>query len=265
MRSHLPRSVPYAAVAAAVMTLLSCAAAAARVCTAASGPQRVAVLELYTSEGCSSCPPADKWVSELPAKKLGAERLIPLAFHVDYWNYIGWPDPYALPRFSDRQRQHSRRRAASFVFTPQLLLNGRDYRRGLLFDDIDGKVKTINQSKPLADIKLALTNNGNALVVGVETAAKTPELRSAQLYLALYENNLVTAVKAGENKGRTLKHDFVVRELAGPFALDAHGSAHHEYTFRLDPNWKAPDLKLAAFVQQPQSGDVLQALTAACP
>ena len=264
MLSNLLGSVPYFAVVVGVMTMLSCAHAAARVCTAASGPQRVAVLELYTSEGCDSCPPADKWVSDLP-KTLGAERLIPLAFHVDYWNYIGWPDPYSQARFSDRQRQHSKRRGASFVFTPQLLLNGQDHRRGLLFDDIDEKVKVINRSKPLADIKLTLANNGSTLASSVEAAAKNPEQRGAQLYLALYENNLVTAVRAGENKGRTLKHDFVVRELAGPLALDAHGGVRHEYMFRLEAHWKAQDLRLAVFVQQAQSGDVLQALTLACP
>ena len=247
------------------MTMWLNATATASLCTAASSPQRVAVLELYTSEGCDSCPPADLWVSGLPAKKLAVSRLIPLAFHVDYWNHLGWVDPYAQARFSDRQRQHSKRRGASFVFTPQLLLNGQDYRRGLLFDDIDGKVKTINQSKPLADIKLTLNNNGSTLDSRVETVVKNTGQQGAQLYLALYENNLVTAVKAGENKGRTLKHDFVVRELVGPLALDANGGARHQHAFQLDPHWKPQDLKLAAFVQHPQSGDVLQALAAACP
>ena len=264
MMLNLLRSALYSA-AAVVMTILLSAPATANVCTAASGPQRVALLELYTSEGCDSCPPAELWVSGLPAKKLAVSRLIPLAFHVDYWDQLGWVDPFAQARFSDRQRQHSKRRGASFVFTPQLLLNGQDYRRGLLFDDIDGKVKTINQGKPLADIKLILTNNGNTLASSVEAVTKNPGQWSAQLYLALYENNLVTAVRAGENKGRTLKHDFVVRELVGPLALDANGSARHQHTFQIDPRWKAQDLKLAAFIQHPQSGDVLQALAASCP
>jgi len=244
--------------------LLSAPPGAASECTAASGPRRIAVLELYTSEGCDSCPPADKWLSELPAKNLKADRLLPLAFHVDYWNYIGWIDPFAQARFSDRQRQHSVRRRASFVYTPQLLLNGADYRRGILFDDIDSKVKSINQSKPLADIRLTLNNRGGTLDSKVEASAKNPEPRGAQLYLALYENNLVTSVKTGENKGRTLRHDFVVRELAGPFALDASGNARHQHSFQLDPQWKTPDLQLAAFVQHPQTGDVWQALAFAC-
>ena len=229
-------------------------------------PQRVAVLELYTSEGCDSCPPADKWVSGLPSKKLETSRLIPLAFHVDYWNYIGWTDPYSQARFGDRQRENNRRRGANFVVTPQLLLNGQDYRRALVFDDIDGKVSAINRTKPQADIRLKLGSSGNRLESQLEVSVGGgAEQRRAGVYLALYENNLVTSVKAGENKGLTLRHDFVVRELVGPLALDDKGTLNHTRSFQLDPRWKRHDTYLAIFVQHPQSGDVLQALTASCP
>ena len=235
-------------------------------CTAISGTQRVAVLELYTSEGCDSCPPADRWVSELPAKKLTTDRLLPLAFHVDYWNQLGWIDPYAQAAFSDRQRQHSKRRGVSFVVTPQLLLNGADYRRAALFDDIDGRVKTINSAKPQAEISIKLNNGASGLHSRVNVSvAGGAEPRRAQVYLALYENNLATVVKAGENKGRTLHHDFVVRSLVGPLALDDKGSLSHAQSFPLDPRWKPADTSLAVFVQHPQTGDVLQALSAACP
>jgi hypothetical protein len=234
-------------------------------CTAASGPQRVAVLELYTSEGCDSCPPADKWVSELPGKKLTVDRLLPLAFHVDYWNQLGWTDPFSQANFSERQRQHSKRRDVSFVVTPQLLLNGQDYRRGALFDDIDGRVRTINQSKSLADIRIGISMTNTLLLakVGVSVGGDAA-LKRAQVYLALYENNLATAVNAGENKGRTLKHDFVVRTLAGPLMLDGDGNLASTQRFPLEARWKPQDLHLAVFVQHPQSGDVLQALAATC-
>jgi len=239
--------------------------AAAAECTAASGPQRVAVLELYTSEGCDSCPPADQWVNELPAKKLTAERVIPLAFHVDYWNQLGWTDPFSQGIFSERQRLQSRRRGASFVFTPQLLLNGQDYRRAILIDDIDGKIKTINHTPPQAYIRLKLSNNSRVLDGKVEVnVSGSADQRRSQVFLALYENNLITAVKAGENKGRTLKHDFVVRELIGPLALDDKGNLNQALSFQLDPRWKPQDTHLAVFVQHPQSGDVLQALATSC-
>ncbi len=253
-----------AAIAVMAVALHSQTASAADICSVASGPQRVATIELYTSEGCDSCPPADKWLRELPAKKLGTDRLIPLAFHVDYWNQLGWTDPFAQARFSDRQRQHSKRRGASFVFTPQLLLNGQDYRRGMLFDDIASKVKNINSSRPLADIRLAVSKSARSLHGSVEVDARNPQQRDAQLFLALYENGLVSEVKAGENKGHTLKHDFVVRELAGPFNMDNIGRVRHAQTFRLAPDWKVRDLKLAAFVQAPQNGDIWQAVSG-CP
>ena len=261
---HAPRN---AAIATAMLALaiLPIRAATAGECTAASGSQRVAVLELYTSEGCDSCPPADLWVRALPAKKLTVSRVIALAFHVDYWNRLGWVDPYSQAIFSERQREYSRRRGASFVFTPQLLLNGQDYRRALLIDDIDDKVKAINRTRPQADIRLKLSSSESALEGKVDVAVSGgTNQRRAQVYLALYENNLVTVVKAGENRGRTLKHDFVVRELVGPLALDDQGNLSHDFRVALATRWKTLDTRLAVFVQHPRSGDVLQALSAFC-
>ncbi|MEO7728891.1 MAG: DUF1223 domain-containing protein [Burkholderiales bacterium] len=239
--------------------------AGAAECMAASGPQRVAALELYTSEGCDSCPPADKWVSELTARKFTSELVVPLAFHVDYWNQLGWTDPYSQAGFSERQRVHSSRRGVSFVVTPQLLLNGQDYRRGAMSDDFERKIRAINLSKPQADIRVGL-NTGNSML-GAKVDVSVPgdaEQRRARVYLALYENNLASVVNAGENRGHTLKHDFVVRNLIGPLALDDKGRLSHAQRFTLDARWKPQDLNLAVFVQHPQTGDVLQALVASC-
>ena len=239
--------------------------ATATVCSGSSGSQRVALLELYTSEGCDSCPPADVWVSALPSKNLKSDRLLALAFHVDYWNYIGWVDPFGQARFSARQRAQSQRRGAKTVYTPQLLLNGADYRRGASFDDIDARVNAINRMKPSADISITLEYGADAAKASVLAAATAGGHSGAELYLALFENQLASAVKSGENKGRTLKHDFVVRELAGPLAFDHAGTVRHQQTFRLDARWKRADLRLAAFVQHAQTGDVWQALAVACP
>ena len=239
-------------------------AGAAADCTATSGPQRVAVLELYTSEGCDSCSSADKWVSELPARKLTSERVVALAFHVDYWNELGWVDRFSQPLFSARQRDQSRRRGASFVYTPQLLLNGRDYRRALLFDDFESKVKALNQQAPQAQIRVKLVRSTGALDSQVDVHAESVRERHPEVYLALYENNLATAVKGGENRGRVLTHDFVVRELVGPLALDDKGRLSYAHEFAVGAGWKPQDLHVAAFVQDPRSGDVLQALAAAC-
>lgn len=236
-------------------------------CVSKSGEHRVALLELYTSEGCSSCPPADEWVSKLPSKGLTSDRIVPLAFHVDYWNYLGWRDMFSQTNFTERQRQTAQISHTGIIYTPQLVLNGRDYRRGILWDSTSERIKEINQQKPLADISLALSMPvaGQLHVLGQIVVAGALERQNTQAYLALYENNLGNDVRAGENNGRTLHHDFVVRELVGPIPIDAQGNAQFQQTFNLKSGWKLQDSGVVAFVQNNRSGDVLQALAlAAC-
>ena len=129
---------------------------AAAVCMEVSREHRVPVIELYTSEGCDSCPPADRWVSELPTRGLGPDRIVVLGFHVDYWDKLGWRDPFAQRVFSDRQRAVNARNGARFVYTPQLLLEGKDYRAGFGRDDIVDRIVAMNTRKPGATIMLRL-------------------------------------------------------------------------------------------------------------
>ncbi len=246
----------------ALAALIASGAAAAAQCTAESGARRVPMLELYTSEGCNSCPPADHWVSGLPGRGLSAEQVVTLAFHVDYWNYLGWADPFAKAEYSARQRAASLRNRARFVYTPQLLLNGKDYRRGTLRDDFAERVQALSLDRAQARISLKLTT-GAADALSVQGAVAVPDTaqrRGAQAYLALYENHLANQVTAGENKGKRLRHDFVVRELSGPHAVDPQGAVALSHRYRLDPRWKTADLHVAAFVQNELTGDVLQAL-----
>jgi hypothetical protein len=181
---------------------------------------------------------------------------------VDYWNYLGWVDPYAKPEFSERQRAAARRKTARFVYTPQLLLNGKDYRRGTLLDDLAERVGTISQGAPPATISLTLSHHADRpLAAKGEAVVQQPARRpGTAAFLALYENRIATKVLAGENRGRRLEHDFVVRELAGPFPLDGQGAARYDHGFRLDRAWKRDDLHVAAFVQHEDSGEILQAL-----
>jgi len=234
-------------------------------CSASSGKQRVALLELYTSEGCSSCPPADEWLSRLPSEGLTSDRIVPLAFHVDYWNYLGWRDEFAQPNFSERQRQMAHINRSNFVYTPQLVLDGKDYRRGLIWDSTSERVKEINRLKPLANISLTLSTpvQGKLHISGKIVVPSASERQNTEIYLALYENNLSNDIKAGENSGHTLHHDFVVRELIGPVSIDSQGDAQIQQTFNLKPGWKLQDSGVAAFVQNNRSGDVLQALALA--
>jgi hypothetical protein len=239
-----------------VLALILATPAAATSCSAESGKSRVALLELYTSEGCDSCPPTDQWLSALPQRGYTPQRVLALAFHVDYWNYLGWKDPYAQAQFSARQSDASRRNKARVVYTPQLLLDGADYRRSLLGDDISQRIS--KTQAPGAQISMNIDTGGAQprLRARVNTTANT-----AQAYAAIYENNLVTEVAAGENRGKRLRHDFVVRELYGPFAATATMPLAIDQVIRRDRGWKASDLHIAVFVQDGGTGAALQALS----
>lgn len=244
-----------------VLPLVAPASGAAAECSARSGPARAVLVELYTSEGCSSCPPADRWLSGLRASGLGADRMVPLAFHVDYWDYIGWKDEFAKPRYSARQRELAEVNRSSFVYTPQVLLGGADYRGWGSPADLAARVETIQRQAPGADILLQAGKTGDS---GLEVAA-TGSLREANagavLYLAVHESRLASDVKAGENSGRRLEHDYVVRELIGPVAFSGKGEAGIRQALSLKPDWKRGDLGIAAFVQDRSTGEVLQAVT----
>jgi hypothetical protein len=236
------------------------AAFAAECGTMSSPHHRVALLELYTSEGCDSCPPVDQWVSRLPARGLGPERVVVLGFHVDYWDRLGWPDPFAQRAFTERQQAASARNRARVVYTPQLLLNGKDFRAGYAHDDPGPPIAAANQRPPGASVEMALAATGADRLSVSGSAAMRDASGPAQAYLALYENRLTSRVMRGENRGRTLEHDFVVRALAGPFVVAPRGATALRHTFQLHPEWKRGDLHVAAFVQDAASGDVLQAL-----
>ncbi len=216
---------------------------------------RVSLLELYTSEGCSSCPPADRRVSALP-RPFVPEKLVVLAFHVDYWNYLGWPDRFSQRAFTARQQALVRANGLRTAYTPQLALNGRDYR-GL--GSIESEVARLN-TRP-AGARLALQAENKAAAIHVRSVARltTPAAESAALYVALFENNLETRVDAGENRGRRLRHDYVVRVLLGPFPVPNGRELRQENKIAVGADWKIADLGVAAFVQSERTGEVLQA------
>jgi len=228
-------------------------------CSAKSGPGTAALVELYTSEGCDSCPPADEWLRKLPAAGFGLDRVVPLSLHVDYWDYIGWKDPFANPGFSARQRELAAINRGRFVYTPQVLLAGRDYRgwssRGRFTDD----VKAVNAVPARAELALSLREPqaGSFEVRAAGSVAKLADRVDAALYVAVYENQLSNRVTAGENRGKSLHHDFVVREWWGPVALDSGGMAEIVRKVSASGVTKGG---AAAFVQSRRSGEVLQAL-----
>jgi len=249
----------------AILSIVPAAQAAPAECTAKSGPGTAALVELYTSEGCDSCPPADDWLRKLPTAGFGPERVVPLALHVDYWDYIGWKDPFAKTLFSKRQREFAPINHRSFVYTPQVLLNGRDYRSWADRFQFGADVQTLNGRPARAELQLALrsVDEGKLELAADARVPAAGHRADAALFVAVHENGLVSRVTAGENRGVTLRHDYVAREWIGPIALDAEGRAELKRAIALPAGARASGV--IAFVQNRRNGDVLQALAlAAC-
>jgi hypothetical protein len=241
--------------------------ASAAPCVARSTARTAALVELYTSEGCSSCPPADRWLSSLESAARASGGLVPLALHVDYWDYIGWKDPYARPAFTARQRTIAALQHARFVYTPQVLLQGRDFR-GWGSSAFQQALARINAQPARAEISLAIERQGEG-ALRLEASARVPDPKrraTAALYLALYQNNLSSRVEAGENQGRTLAHDFVVRDWIGPIEFAGDGRVRDRRSLALPPGAAGSNTGVAAFVQDRGTAEVLQALLLpACP
>jgi hypothetical protein len=240
-----------------VFATTSAATVVAAGCSAASGPGTAALVELYTSEGCSSCPPADRWLSSLGMGPPG--RIVPLALHVDYWDYIGWKDRYAKGEFSSRQRKLSLLQRRALVYTPQVLLQGQDFRRwgSPAFDDA---VAHINAQPAKASIGLHIAGlTGARMEVQVKAALRDAGEKDAALYLATYENKLSSDVSSGENQGHRLTHDYVVLEWQGPIALGSL-PVEERRSLPLLPKAVPAHSGVAAFVQNRRTAEVLQAL-----
>ena len=256
-----------ASAGAAFFLVVAAAPAAAPACAARIGAHTAALVELYTSEGCDSCPPADRWLSSLAARGYAPDRLVPLALHVDYWDYIGWKDPYAKRQFSTRQHRLAKLGRATFVYTPQVLLQGRDFR-GWATDAFAKAVADINARPARAALSLVIRSIGpGGADVELAAALADPALRGeTAVYAAAYENKLASDVRAGENRGHRLEHDFVVREWLGPVAFGDDARVAQRRTLPLLPEANPANSGVAAFVQDRRTGEVLQALMLpACP
>jgi hypothetical protein len=226
---------------------------AAAVCKVRSAEHRVALVELYTSQGCSSCPPADRWLSSL-AQRFRSNEAIPLALHVGYWDYIGWKDPFAKPEFMDRQRQWAAANANRTVYTPGVFVQGGETREWQVASELARRVKATNALPAGAHIELAAQLEGPRIQVDVLARAASAAA-GTELRVALTQNNLRTAVKAGENNGEKLGNDHVVREWSAALPL-----GQHRINFTLPAGAQARDLALVAFVQAGPGKDILQAV-----
>ena len=260
-----------ALIVATALTLVPNTSHAAQ-CSARSPTFTVALVELYTSEGCSSCPPADQWLSKLRKAQPNA-AVLPLSLHVNYWDYIGWKDPFAQQKFTDRQRVLSRLQGASGVYTPQVVLSAGDYREWWDEKTFAQDVAKINRQPAAALIDIEAADSASPGQLRVTGKAKTAVTEPAELYLAVFENGISNHVARGENAGATLKHEHVVRQWIGPIPIK-DGQASVDETIKISTTNKlaasgsgasgsgatgANPFGLAAFVQT-KSGKVLQAI-----
>lgn len=180
-----------------LITGLASSQALAQTCSARSAATAPTVVELYTSEGCSSCPPADKWLSTLKGKP----DVLALAFHVNYWDRLGWVDRFASPEATSRQHELAHIAGSAQVYTPQVVVGGRDWRQWPQLP-ASGKANAPNA------VAVSLQREGDTVTAQIAAA---PESRRLAGYWAVLEDGHESKVKAGENSGETLRHDHVVR------------------------------------------------------
>ena len=189
--------------AASVATVESPPAKTEPIQTVAAGPARAALLELYTSEGCSSCPPAETWLSNLAKSDRLWKDVVPVAFHVDYWDYLGWDDVFARPEFSERQRDYASAWKSDRVYTPGLVWNGSEWRGWF-----DGKpLPSLREES--GTLRLDIFPGTATLRFAFPPGSRT---RGPVGHVAVLGMGLSRNIKAGENKGKTLVHDFVVMD-----------------------------------------------------
>ena len=179
------------------------------------------VVELYTSQGCYSCPPADAFLGELAKES----NVVALSLHIDYWDYIGWKDPYALPGNSQRQRHYSRYLDRRYVYTPQMVIDGTYDVVGSQGDEVLAKIAKASQAEGRVQVEIDW-QAGKAIV----PAGEAPE-EGATVYLAVYDDKHVTDIKRGENGGKTLAYYNVVRDLQ---SLGTWNGERMEITLDLD-------------------------------
>jgi hypothetical protein len=227
--------------------------------SAPAGLHKAVVVELFTSEGCSSCPPADELLGHL-RQDLASKNIqvIPLGFHVDYWNSLGWKDRFSSAEFSQRQEQYARSLRVDGPYTPQMVVDGELEFVGNSAGQAQRAISQAANQPEAAEVKISV-GSADQLTVHVESPVSTGD---ANVMLAITEDNLTTKVGSGENGGRTLHHAAVVRELRLLGRLH-DGSFEANVPIKVEKEWKREDMRAAVFVQQGSNGKIQGAASVA--
>jgi hypothetical protein len=265
-------------VGGAMLFALATLTGGGRPATADGAPARVVLVELFTSQGCSSCPPAEELVRELPRLGLGPARVLPLTFHVDYWDHLGWADPFADPAYTARQAAYSRsghlRPAAggapeiTGLYTPQMIVDGQVHLPGGQRERALAAIRAAAARPPGAELAARAKLVGAEIVVTARVSPRgagpdrTSDLR---LLVALVAREARTRVLRGENAGETLEQASVVRALSEPVRIAAGTGLSPALVVRLrkpvDLAWA--DAELVAFVQDERTAEIAVAVAVA--
>lgn len=211
------------------------------------------LVELFTSEGCSSCPPADRVLTQLEKEQPNPNaEIITLALHVDYWDRIGWKDPFSSPLYSQRQAVYGQALKLDSNYTPQMVVDGQTEFVG---SNMERANKAITENAKNTKAKVELTNSANTLKVNI---SDIPTHENSSIFLAIAEDDLSSDVTRGENSGKKLSHTSVVRELKSIGLVTAQqNNFSNETAFQIQPDWKKENVKLVVFVQENGSRKIL--------
>jgi hypothetical protein len=226
------------------------------------------IVELFTSEGCSSCPPADALLKKLEQEQpIGSAEIIPLEEHVDYWNSQGWADPYSSAQFTARQEQYAASLRTQGSYTPQMIVDGRAEFVGSRGREAQKEIENaIRVAKATIEImrKAAESDRSDNFSVRVGKLAGASTGDAAEVWLAVTESHLHSAVTAGENRGEDLQHASVVRRLQkiGDAKASGEFSFASDVAAKIDSNWKRENVRVVVFVQEKKSRRILAASSA---
>jgi hypothetical protein len=216
-----------------------------------SGARKVSLLELYTSEGCSSCPPAEAWLSRLQDSPKLWKDFAPVAFHVDYWNSLGWRDAWSDAEYSERQRTYAQLWRSENIYTPEFVLNGREWHNWFA-----GKNGPSSGGEPAGVLTIISANTNRWQVSFVPDK---PADAHYEIHAALLAGGMVSDVKAGENKGRRLNHDFAAVNLVQIGMTTSNGVATGKFILDATRQGAAKTLAMTVWVTRAGELEPLQA------
>jgi hypothetical protein len=219
-------------------------------------PRTPVLVELFTSEGCSSCPPADRVLARLLEEQpVPGVEVIALGFHVDYWDRLGWRDSFSSSQYSDRQRAYARELGVSSIYTPQAVVDGT---RDFIGSDWNAARRLLMDARSAIKTPVQVTAQPDAadnrrVMLRIEISRPEGSTAEGDVLLAVVEDGLTTDVRRGENANRRLTHAAVVRSLENVGTFSARAGFSATRTVSLDPSWNRTALKVVAFVQNSKS------------